>query len=239
MTVIPLLIKRVLYKLYCQCSLNGNTILPLSIQLVSVLPHILTISPREGLYVISYYYGFRGYTVLMLIAAVYPVRASYVYRFATLSIFQFFYWTISPIMSDCLLHISYGFYYVRVVCPWFIAPHLLQSLQFVIVAFSVYHLSNYFSISYAVSHDFLRSHYQRSDWLNGMHLIRWTSIAICRLRCLILWQIRSTCLWCSCPLFLLAWERIIWQATLFICYRSTRLYSGVLTYTLPIMLYVL
>ena len=29
------------------------------------------------------YYGFRGYTVLMLIAAVYPVRVSYVYRFVT------------------------------------------------------------------------------------------------------------------------------------------------------------
>ena len=185
------------------------------------------------------YYGFRGYTVLMLIAAVYPVRVSYAYRFVTLSIFQFFYWTISPVMSYYLLQISYGFYYVRVVCPWFITPFLLQSLQFVIVTFSVYQLSNYFSISYAVPHDFSKSHCQRSDWLNGMHLIRWTSIAICRLRCLIPWQIRSTCLWCSCPLFLLAWERIIWQATLFICYRSTRLYSGVLTYSLPIMLYVL
>lgn len=51
----------------------------------------------------------------MLIAAVYPVRVSYVYRFVTLSIFQFFYWTISPVMSDCLLQISHGFYYVRVV----------------------------------------------------------------------------------------------------------------------------
>lgn len=100
------------------------------------------------------YYGFRGYTVLMLIAAVYPVRVSYAYRFVTLSIFQFFYWTISPVMSDYLLQISYGFYYVRVVCPWFIVPYLLQSLQFVIVTFSVYQLSNYFSISYAVPHDF-------------------------------------------------------------------------------------
>lgn len=80
----------------------------------------------------------------MLIAAVHPVRVSYVYRLATLSIFQFFYWTISPVMSDCLLQISHGFYYVRVVCPWFIAPYLLQSLQFVIATFSVYHLSNYF-----------------------------------------------------------------------------------------------
>lgn len=91
-------------------------------------------------------------------------------------------------------------------------------------------------LSYAVSHDFSKSHCRRSDWLNGIHLIRWTSIAICRLRCLIPWQIRSICLRCSCPLILLAWERIIWQATLFICYHSTRLYSGVLTYALPIML---
>lgn len=94
-------------------------------------------------------------------------------------------------------------------------------------------------LSYAVSHDFSKSHCQRSDWLNGMHLIRWTSIAICRLRCLIPWQIRSTCLRCSCPWDLLVQERIIWQATLFMCVRSTRLYSGVLTYSLPIMLYVL
>lgn len=154
-------------------------------------------------------YGFRRYTVLMLIAAVYPVRVSYAYRFVTLSIFQFFYWTISPVMSDYLLQISYGFYYVRVVCPWFITPFLLQSLQFVIVTFSVYQLSNYFSISYAVPHDFSKSHCQRSDWLNGMHLIRWTSIAICRLRCLIPWQIRSNCLRCSCPWNLLVRERII------------------------------
>jgi len=79
------------------------------------------------------------------LAAVHPVRVSYVYRFVTLSIFQFFYWTISPVMSDCLLQISHGFYYVRVVYPWFITPYLLQSLQFVIATFSVYHLSNYFS----------------------------------------------------------------------------------------------
>jgi hypothetical protein len=123
------------------------------IQLVSALLCILTTPPREGLYMMSYY-GFRGYTVLMLIAAVYPVRVSYAYRFVTLSIFQFFYWTISPVMSDYLLQISYGFYYVRVVCPWFITPFLLQSLQFVIVTFSVYQLSNYFFISYAVPHDF-------------------------------------------------------------------------------------
>lgn len=92
--------------------------------------------------------------VLMLIAATHPLRVSYIYRFATLSIFQFFYWTISSVMSDCLLQISHGFYYVRVVCPWFITPYLLQSLQFVIATFSVHHLSNYFFISYAVPHDF-------------------------------------------------------------------------------------
>lgn len=133
--------------------ISKDSICQCSIQLVSALLYILTTSPREGLYMMSYY-GFRGYTVLMLIAAVYPVRVSYAYRFVTLSIFQFFYWTISPVMSDYLLQISYGFYYVRVVCPWFIAPYLLQSLQFVIVTFSVYQLSNYFSISYAVPHDF-------------------------------------------------------------------------------------
>lgn len=89
--------------------------------------------------------------VLMLMTAIHPVRVSYVYRFATLSIFQFFYWTISPVMSDCLLQISYGFYYVRAVYPWFIAPYLLQSLQFVIATFSVYHLSDYFSFLLSVS----------------------------------------------------------------------------------------
>lgn len=89
---------------------------------------------------------------------------------------------------------------------------------------------------------FSKSHCQRSDWLNGMHLIRWTSIAICRLRCLIPWQIRSTCLRCYCLIalktgaFTCPRKYKIWQAILFICYRSTRLYSGVLTYALPIML---
>lgn len=89
---------------------------------------------------------------------------------------------------------------------------------------------------YAVSHDFSKSHCQSSDWLNGIHLIRWGCNVISRLRCLIPWQIRSTYLWCSCPWVLLDRERITYQATLFICYRSTRLYSGVLTYALPIML---
>ena len=90
-------------------------------------------------------------------------------------------------------------------------------------------------LSYAVSHDFSKSHCQKADWLNGIHL-RWTSIAICRLRCLIPWQIRSTCLRCSCPWVLLDRERITYQAILFICNRFTRFYSGVLTYALPIML---
>lgn len=59
--------------------------------------------------------------------------------------FQFFYWTISPVMSDCLLQISHGFYYVRVVPMVYYAILVTQSLQFVIVTFSVYHPSNYFS----------------------------------------------------------------------------------------------
>ena len=63
-------------------------------------------------------------------------------------------------------------------CPWFITPYLLQSLQFVIVTFSVYQISNYFSISYAVPHDFSKSHCQRSDWLNGIHLIRWGLLSL-------------------------------------------------------------
>ena len=70
---------------------------------------------REGLY--FYDVILQGSQVhgLMLEAAVHPVRVSYVYRFVTLSIFQFFYWTISPVMSDCLLQILHRFYYVRVV----------------------------------------------------------------------------------------------------------------------------
>lgn len=143
-------------------------------------------------------------------------------------------------MSDCLLQISHGFYYVRVVCPWFIAPYLLQSLQFVIDTFSVYQLSNYFSISYAVSHDFLKSHCQRSDWLNGIHLIRWGLLSLRLLSTSRLLQVRLLIILLIVlpSQFLLVWVCTTLQVTLFMCYRSTRLclYSGVLTYTLPIML---
>lgn len=67
-------------------------------------------------------------------------------------------------------------------------------------------------------------------------LYGWDSVAIIRLRHILHLRKVSTCFLCSFSLFLLDRERITYQATLFICYRSTRLYSGVLTYSLPIML---
>lgn len=70
-------------------------------------------------------------------------------------------------------------------------------------------------------------------------LYGWDSVAIIRLRHILHLRKVSTCFLCSFSLFLLDRKRITYQATLFICDRSTRLYSGVLTYALPIILYVL
>lgn len=64
--------------------ISKDSICQCSIQLVFCTSvHTHDIATGRLVFLWCHIYGFRGYTVLMLIAAVHPVRVSYVYRFVT------------------------------------------------------------------------------------------------------------------------------------------------------------